>query len=100
MANEKPIGPRLAKSVRTYSAAGNPLASPSQTSTRPGWVGVKSGTNPAAGVDVPYTLYPNVAHEFFDVGAVVDGAMEAVSEAAARLTDTECGCKLEEWHDH
>ncbi|MFN8589852.1 MAG: alpha/beta hydrolase [Thermomicrobiales bacterium] len=40
----------------------------------------------AAGNDVTYTVYSGVTHEFFGLGALVDEAQEAVSEAAGRLT--------------
>jgi len=40
----------------------------------------------AAGVDVTYSLYMGVTHEFFGTGAVVDQANDAVAEAADRLT--------------
>lgn len=39
-----------------------------------------------AGVDISLTLYQGVTHEFFGMGAVVDNAAEAVTEAASRLT--------------
>jgi len=42
----------------------------------------------AAGVDVSYTLYEGVTHEFFGLGALVDDAQTAVTEAAARLTES------------
>jgi len=42
----------------------------------------------AAGVDVTYTVYEGVTHEFFGMGAVVDTANEAVAEAAARLMES------------
>ena len=45
----------------------------------------------AAGVDVTYTLYAGVAHEFFGMGAVVDQANDAVAEAAERLSGSFAG---------
>ena len=41
----------------------------------------------AAGVDVVYSLYEGVTHEFFATGAVVDKGKDAVAEAAGRLKD-------------
>ncbi len=40
----------------------------------------------AAGVAVKYQLYPNVTHEFFGMGAVVDEGKAAMTLAAQQLT--------------
>jgi acetyl esterase len=47
-----------------------------------------------AGADVTYTLYEGVTHEFFGMGAVVDTAMDAVSEAASRLSEAFRGVEM------
>jgi len=105
----KPLNADLLDWFGSYYAAdpsaltnpyGSPLAAADLSSTPPATV-IAAQIDPlqsqgrlyadaleAAGVDVTYTLYEGVTHEFFGLTMVVDKAKEAVQEAADRLTES------------